>query len=59
MAVQSDLVTVPASPAMPPVEPADFGFLPEEIIPFSAAREINERRAQVESPELLRRLRSL
>jgi hypothetical protein len=59
MAVQSDVTTVPASPVMPPIEPADFGFVADEIVPFSDAREINERRARIESPEMLRRLRSL
>lgn len=55
----TDVVPVPASPVMPPVEPADFGFFPEEARDFSQHREINERRVRVENPELLRRLRSL
>jgi hypothetical protein len=42
---------------MPPVEPADFGFVAEE--PRDIHRELNERRAKTENPELLRRLRGL
>ena len=59
MNIQSDVVPVPASPATPPVETTFVDAFAQEIVSFSAAREINERRAQVESPELLRRLRSL
>ena len=55
----TDVVPVPASPAAPPVEPTDLGFLSEEARDFSQHREINERRVRVENPELLRRLRSL
>ena len=53
----SEVVSVPAYTPPPPVDPADFGFLPEE--PRDIHRELNERRARTESPELLRRLRSL
>ena len=59
MTIHSDVVPVPASPVAPPVETAFVDAFAQEIVSFSAAREINERRAQVESPEMLRRLRSL
>ena len=53
----TDVTPVPAYDPPPPIDPADFGFLPEE--PRDLHRELNERRAKTESPELLRRLRSL
>ncbi|HEY8574619.1 hypothetical protein [Phenylobacterium sp.] len=59
MSIQSDVVPVPASPAIPPVEAVLVDAFAEEIVSFSAAREINERRARIENPELLRRLRGL
>jgi hypothetical protein len=59
MTIHSDVVPVPASPAAPPVETAFVDAFAQEIVSFSAAREINERRARIENPELLRRLRGL
>jgi hypothetical protein len=53
----TDVVPVPAYSAPPPVDPADFGFVPDE--PRDLHRELNERRAKTENPELLRRLRGL
>jgi hypothetical protein len=53
----TDVVTVPAYSAPPPADPADFGLIPEE--PRDFHRELNERRAKTENPEMLRRLRGL
>jgi hypothetical protein len=55
----TDVVPVPASDPSFAVDPTDFALLPEEPAAFSRHREINERRATVENPEMLRRLRSL
>ncbi|WP_374473244.1 hypothetical protein [Phenylobacterium sp.] len=57
MAPETDVLTVPASPAyepavaLPPERPEDDAPSPHQ--------EINARRARVENPELLRRLRGL
>jgi hypothetical protein len=53
----TDVVPVPESAFTPPADPADFGFIAEE--PRDFHRELNERRARTENPELLRRLRGL
>jgi len=59
MSVPSDVVATPVSPAFqtaPFVEPS-FEHTPDEEA--RAFREINTRRAQLENPEMLRRLRGL
>ena len=57
MDLQSD--RVPESvPAFEPVAPAVVMSIPDSD-PFDLHRAINERRAQIENPEMLRRLRSL
>jgi len=58
MTVEADAVRVPASPVVPPGD--GFEILPfGEEAPLSPHRQINERRAQIENPELLKRLRGL
>ena len=59
MSLQSDVVPVPASLLAAPVEPVLIDPFAEEVVSFSPAREINERRARIENPELLRGLRGL
>ncbi|HEY8617822.1 hypothetical protein [Phenylobacterium sp.] len=55
MNAPNDVIPVPASPAIPPIAPPAA----EDRVPPSLFQEINARRAQVENPELLRRLRGL
>ena len=56
----TDVVPVPASNPVLPPEAIELAFFPAEDAPtLSLAQEINARRAQIENPELLRRLRGL
>lgn len=56
----TDVVPVPASTHKPPPEPIELAFFPEDEAPsLSFAQEVNARRALIENPEMLRRLRSL
>jgi hypothetical protein len=58
MSVPSDVVPVPLTPAFPGPF-ADLVFEPDQDEEATRFREINARRAQVENPEMLRRLRGL
>jgi hypothetical protein len=57
MSVSSERVSKSASPVHEPPPPAMLAL--DEQAALDLHREINSRRAQVENPELLRRLRSL
>jgi hypothetical protein len=57
MSVPSDVIRVPAFPALP-VRPV-INEATDAAPPPSLHQEINARRARVENPELLRRLRGL
>ncbi|WP_201765280.1 hypothetical protein [Phenylobacterium zucineum] len=57
MHAQPDRVHEPASPAYEPPPPAILALGEQDALDLH--REINVRRAQLENPELLRRLRSL
>ena len=58
MAAETDVLTMPAAPAFEPVLALPFEADAEVAAP-SLHQEINARRARVENPELLRRLRGL
>jgi hypothetical protein len=57
MDLQTDRVPE-TMPGFEPAPPAAVMSLPDSE-PFDLHREINQRRAQIENPEMLRRLRSL
>jgi len=57
MDLQTDRTPESATPSFDAMEPERLALDPTEA--FDLHRAINERRAQLENPELLRRLRSL
>jgi len=60
MSVPSDVVATPVSPPFQAAPIADPGFeAHREDEAAQSFREINARRAQIENPEMLRRLRGL
>jgi hypothetical protein len=58
MAAETDVLTMPAAPTFEPALTAPFEAEAEQAEP-SFHQEINARRARIENPELLRRLRGL